>query len=527
MRVRSVFRVVALTLLSIGSLHAATFTVTRLDDPAPGTCDAGDCSLREAVQAANATPDADRIDTPAGLIQLALGELAIVGPLEIAGAARDASTVRGDGVAAMLRVLPSARLELRDLALEGPDPFLATMPSGSIADAVIVGDDGHLLLERVDVSLGAGLVRSLADSHAQMSLRDSSVLFLQGAHDTGSMMLEDSRVQVMAVYGGDLELRASAITGLLREGISSGASIETDGIVLIEDTDITDTFGGLQFQGRVPESVDMRRMRYARNAQPLTARLALEMNIEDSEFVDNRNIETGDDGGPGAIHAYLGATYRIDRTSFIGNTGSGDAGGAILVEVNAALYLTNSTFSGNGFTVAAAQEGARGAALAVRAGNALSRAELVNTTVVSPTVFPVGVTGTALAVIGADTQVDIAVHNSIVRGSCDLGLVPAGLMDAAAGNVKSGSDDCGFDGSTNQLDVTSTAMALGTLGDHGAFGRTYLPATGSVAIDAATDEQCPALDQRGFARSPDPGQCDVGAVEVGADDLIFEHDFEL
>jgi hypothetical protein len=56
--------------------HAAiTFTVTRFDDPGlpdpgPGVCQPGNCSLRQAVIAANMTPGADTIRVPAGLCPL-------------------------------------------------------------------------------------------------------------------------------------------------------------------------------------------------------------------------------------------------------------------------------------------------------------------------------------------------------------------------------------------------------------------------------------------------------------------------
>src|ERR1041385_5369148 len=43
--------------------HATSFLVTRTDDPTPAACDR-DCSLREAVIAANATPGADTITLP-------------------------------------------------------------------------------------------------------------------------------------------------------------------------------------------------------------------------------------------------------------------------------------------------------------------------------------------------------------------------------------------------------------------------------------------------------------------------------
>jgi CSLREA domain-containing protein len=526
MRKRPSNRSLVLLLWVCAPLHAATFSVTRTDDPAPDTCLAGDCSLREAVLAANATPDDDRIDLPSALHQLALGKLDVTGSLEIVGTGMDTSIVRGDGVAGVFEAASGASLRMSDMAIDGPQPFASRLSMGSIVDAVRSDHGSSVQLEGVRVTLGGGVVHSV-DGAGDIRTQDSEVFYVHCGHDSGQCQLRDTRLQLMVVYGGDLVMAGSRISNEALPAAAAGASIETDGTVLIEDTDVVDTFSGLSFQSRVPERVDIRRMRYLRNSQPLTARLPLEMWIEDSEFADNRNVETGEDGGPGAIHAYLGAIYHIDRTSFIGNTGSGDAGGAILVEVNASLWLTNSTFSGNSFTVEAAAGTSRGAAVAVRAGNALSLAEMRHVTVVAPTFMPVGVSGSAFAVLGADAQVHMAVHNSIVRGSCDLSLVPVGQMDFAEGNVKSSGDNCGFDGNDNQLGVGNAAMALGSLGDHGAFARTYHPGAGSVAIDAAADAHCTELDQRGYARPSPAVQCDVGAIETGADDLIFAHDFEL
>ncbi len=51
---------------------AATFVVTKTADTADGACDS-DCSLREAMIAANASPGADTISVPAGTYNLTLG----------------------------------------------------------------------------------------------------------------------------------------------------------------------------------------------------------------------------------------------------------------------------------------------------------------------------------------------------------------------------------------------------------------------------------------------------------------------
>jgi CSLREA domain-containing protein len=59
----------------------AVFVVTRTDDPAPDGCAVGDCSLREAIIAANATEAADTITLPGGTYALTR-----------AGAAEDAAS---------------------------------------------------------------------------------------------------------------------------------------------------------------------------------------------------------------------------------------------------------------------------------------------------------------------------------------------------------------------------------------------------------------------------------------------------
>src|SRR5205823_14963190 len=85
----------ALALGAAPGAGAATFTVTKTADAADGSCNA-DCSLREAVIAANAASGADTIVVPAGTYYLshtgsaedaaATGDLDITGDVTITGA---------------------------------------------------------------------------------------------------------------------------------------------------------------------------------------------------------------------------------------------------------------------------------------------------------------------------------------------------------------------------------------------------------------------------------------------------------
>ena len=83
--------------LSFGApVQAATYTVTKTADTADGSCDS-DCSLREAIVAANASPGMDTISLPAGTYTLTISgageDYAETGDLDIT----DHLTLNGEG----------------------------------------------------------------------------------------------------------------------------------------------------------------------------------------------------------------------------------------------------------------------------------------------------------------------------------------------------------------------------------------------------------------------------------------------
>ena len=67
------------------SPFATTFPVTKTADTNDGSCDP-DCSLREAIDAANTNPGTDDVPVPAGTYLLTLGQLAVSDDVSIAGA---------------------------------------------------------------------------------------------------------------------------------------------------------------------------------------------------------------------------------------------------------------------------------------------------------------------------------------------------------------------------------------------------------------------------------------------------------
>ncbi len=222
---------------------------------------------------------------------------------------------------------------------------------------------------------------------------------------------------------------------------------------------------------------------------------------------------TAPSGNGGAIEDN-GTVVNISNSTFTGNTTSGGGGAVFYVgtstsAIDAAITITNSTFSDN--------SGYDGSAISNFRGMALT----LDYVTVS------GNTATDTINYGGAVYVDynstISVSNSIVagntRGDCykgqhiSLGTPPGSLTDA--GYDWFGDNTCTRTGDGNAM--------LGSLTDNGGPTLTMAPLGASPVIDMANCEVGVPTDQRGVARPQGVG-CDIGAVEV---QTIFADGFEL
>lgn len=115
---------------------AAPFAVTRTDDPPPDGCAPGDCSLREAIVAANAAAGTDEVIVPIGIHTLSIppdgspddgldGDLDVNGNLVIRGQGAAASIIDAAQVDRVFQA-GGADLEIMDVTIRNgstPDPF--------------------------------------------------------------------------------------------------------------------------------------------------------------------------------------------------------------------------------------------------------------------------------------------------------------------------------------------------------------------------------------------------------------------
>ena len=135
---------IALSLLALaGGARGVTFRVTSFADevdaaPGDGACVtlSGDCSLRAAIQEANALPGPDDVTLPAGTYTLTLaggaedaavtGDLDITDSIAIAGAGPATTTVTGgagfDDRIVDIRAPPAAQVTISGLTVSGGRP---------------------------------------------------------------------------------------------------------------------------------------------------------------------------------------------------------------------------------------------------------------------------------------------------------------------------------------------------------------------------------------------------------------------
>lgn len=214
---------------------AATFDVTRTDDPVPDGCQPSDCSLREAILDANANAGPDVIQLLAQSHDLALvgdgdavGDLDITDDLEIRGVDADSSIVDGKGVDRIFDIHSNVSVAMSHLSIiggllqvfeEGAGFRIHNGASLDLSDAEIVGNEARVQ--------GAAAIVNDGTCH----LNRVFIGFNTGAGFGGAIVNSTTLTVTDSVIFGNFGENASAIAGgdrstttLLRTLVSSNVA---------------------------------------------------------------------------------------------------------------------------------------------------------------------------------------------------------------------------------------------------------------------------------------------------------------
>jgi uncharacterized repeat protein (TIGR01451 family) len=407
----------------------------------------GKCTLRAAVQQANATPADDTIDVPADRYSLAgQGDLPVQaggGSLTIAGAGARGTVITAAGFYRHVTVDSGASLALSGVTLSDGVPCYCQEDSGA-----------------VHVSNGARLY-----------LTDARLTRNQTRANGGAI----------GNFGGYVELTRVRIDH--NEATGDGAGVyQRNGELKVVDS----LFEANSAQGSGGA--------IASRVEPVTSTAAVgEQQL--AEVAQGKVTITGST----MSHNSAG----VDGGAF----NSSERGGS-----SPSISIENSTLSGN--TAGAAKDGSGGGAINHESGTLTLRHDTLADNQVVVDTFPED------AARGGTIRTSrlVNLRETIVAGGSDEGeprncaTSGDGSFVSQGNNLETG-DTCNLDAAA---DKTDTDPKLGPLSDNGGQTPTHALVDGSPAIDAASQGEGPALDQRGGDRPP-PATGSAGAVrDIGA-----------
>ena len=442
--------------------YAATFTVNSTADavdvsPGDGACAtaAGDCTLRAAIQEANALAGPNTVALPAGTYTLSIpgtnedaaatGDLDVTEDLILTGAGATTTIIDGNHLDRVLNIRISVTARVSGVKIEngevGSQAFqgagIGNFGDLTLTDSIVTGNAA------VEAGGIFNLFGTLQMNNVTVS-DNTATLNVGGISNQGNAILTNVSVSgnEAASFGGGIENGGSL--NLTDSAVSSNTALLGGGIL---------------------------------NAGTLA--------VAASTIKGNNAVDVG-----GGIFNF-NVPLTITRSIISGN-GAGDLGGGIANE-GGSLALVNSTVSGN-----IANEGAG----IHNTGSAV----LANGTVSSN----VG----SLQGGGIFNDGSVTLKNTIVAnnngGDC------ANLPVTSDGHNLDSDGSCALGGPG---DISSTDPQLAPLAHNGGPTLTHALLAGSPAIDAGDNDDCPPTDQRGLARPTgsgcDIGAYEVGSLPVG------------
>lgn len=502
-----------LILLAPKLINAAVFDVTRLDDPVPDECSPSDCSLREAIIAANADKALDTVNLLAGVHLIDFpggadnsdetGDLDIRTDLNVVG---NDGVIDGQMLGRIMDIRMEAHVTMSNLTLRNGNSSIGT--NGEINGGALAIGRGSLTLSNVDIVDNLAQVNGggiYAYSGAAVFVENGFFSGNQSANGAGIYAAGEFTVldstfddNEATTNGGALYLVGDkAASTIERTTLVNNISRFAGGAIWFAGAQSTLTIDGLIATGNHVTS--------GSNGGAIGIPTAAHSEVQ----ITNSVFEANEAGNGGAISTPgQSGTFSVSHSLFRNNIAS-NTGAAIHV-TGGLIEVTNVTFNGN-------EAVNRGGAVFNNGDPATVR--LIHTTISDA----IASEGSGIYVMGKSATVQLA--NNLIFASCDS--APGSTLSSAGGNVEGPGDTCQLDSINDLTQQNTSQLGLLTLGDNGGDTLTQQLSDQSVAIGNGYTKLCrfTTFDQRYAVRD---AQCDSGAVEAGGaiGDLIFRDDNE-
>jgi hypothetical protein len=452
-------------LLLAAPAGAETFTPTRFDDPDPGRCRPGNCSLREAISASNNHPGHDTVLLSRGTYELEIppvdtgfesGSFDLVDGMTLRGQGPGKTTIDGNELDKVLQgalnLAPDA-FELVGLTVTGGNAGADPHSSGGGIDLGSFQDDLTLRRVRVTDNVARENGGGLLSRAVNLTIVHSRIVENGSARGGGIAVLPD---ETRFTPTATATIRASVISD--NTAFFGGGLYGRAGSLTIHNTTIAGNVGD---EGGGMDLISQP------TAPPVTE-------IRSSTISGNRGRKGGGllvDGNQ-PILGLRQPIVTLTNTTVAGNTTTGDGGG-IMADNAATVNLDNSTIAYN-------------------------RADSDDNG---------GVGGGIFQHSGAISSLHDSIIARNVVGTGDTPQQCEGAFMRADGLVREQqhAGTCSFEGDFRLVDDA----LIGPLADNGGPTQTVKLLAGSPALGFA--HSCTKRDQRTVRRPPEG--CDSGSFE--------------
>ncbi len=330
-------------------LFSATFTVTKSIDTNDGACNE-DCSLREAIIAANLNPGEDTIVIPSGVYEISIknssqndeteareGDLDINDDLLIVGKGMDKTIISSNIESRIFfvdRYKKGVSVKIRDLTIKG----------GESSYGGAIENNGNLILTRVaiknSVALNGGGVfstRFLKMENCKLLDNRASTAGEKSNGFGGGVFIKGEGIFEKTIFQNNSSNRDGG--GLY---VKDGSKVKIERCNFIENRSDAKG-GGLFSDGKIYINDTVFEENRANDGGGAAFHINSDSTLINARFLGNMAV--GEDlGGGGAIFNFEGK-LSIDRSKFESNYALGEGGGAI--ESKGDLKLYNSIFLKN------------------------------------------------------------------------------------------------------------------------------------------------------------------------------------
>jgi CSLREA domain-containing protein len=244
------FAALALLMLAAPAARAAVFAVTKTADTLDGACDL-DCSLREAIVAANATPGADTILLGPGTYTLtragadeeaaATGDLDVTDDLAVVGAGASSTVIDGGGIDRIFDIAADHHVDLLGM----------TLRNGRAVGGGAIRNFGHLTIAKSTLTGNATTAFGfggaiLSDGQASLVVTDSAIAnntadgggggLALGAAESTLRNVTISGNRSVTDFGGGLYVFSDGKATLSNATITGNRAARGGGGVLVENS---------------------------------------------------------------------------------------------------------------------------------------------------------------------------------------------------------------------------------------------------------------------------------------------------